>query len=143
MNMTLRVLTALALFIDAGVHIYLAPGYQAANPGGIGQGNLFLLESAAAVVVGLWVLIRGSRLSFALALAVALSAFAAVMLYRYVDIPAIGPMPAMYEPVWFFEKTLSAVAEGVGAVLAAIGLARATATRWVGHAPRPVHGNPA
>ena len=51
MNMTLRVLTALALFIDAGVHIYLAPGYQAANPGGIGQGNLFLLESAAAVVV--------------------------------------------------------------------------------------------
>ena len=42
-----------------------------------------------------------------------LVAFAAVMLYRYVDIPAIGPLPAMYEPVWFFEKTLSAVAEGL------------------------------
>lgn len=143
MNMTLRVLTALALFIDAGVHILLAPGYQAANPGGIGQGNLFLLESAAAILVAFYVLIRGSKLSYAMALAVALSAFAAVMLYRYVDIPAIGPLPAMYEPVWFFEKTLSAVAEGIGAVLAAIGLARAPSTRRMHGAPRPAHGHPA
>lgn len=124
MNMALRVLTALALFIDAGVHIYLAPGYQAASPAGIGQGNLFLLESAAAVLAALWVLFRGSRASFALALAVALSAFVAVVLYRYVDIPAIGPIPAMYEPVWFFEKSLSALAEGAGALLAGIGLMR-------------------
>jgi len=28
----------------------------------------------------------------------------------------------MYEPIWFFEKTLTAVAEGVGAVLALVGL---------------------
>ncbi|BAS09265.1 hypothetical protein AHiyo4_26870 [Arthrobacter sp. Hiyo4] len=124
MNMALRVLTALALFIDAGVHIYLAPGYQAASPGGIGQGNLFYLESAAAVLAALWVLFRGSRASFALALVVALSAFVAVVLYRYVNIPAFGPFPAMYEPVWFFEKSLSAVAEGVGALLAAVGVVR-------------------
>lgn len=132
MNMALRVLTALALFIDAGVHIYLAPGYQAASPGGIGQGNLFLLESAAAVLAALYVLIRGSRASFALALLVALSAFVAVMVYRYVDIPAFGPFPAMYEPVWFFEKTLSAVAEGVGALLAAVGLLRTSPKRGAG-----------
>ncbi|HEX9089310.1 MAG TPA: hypothetical protein VF867_17600 [Arthrobacter sp.] len=125
MNMALRVLTALALFIDAGVHLHLAPGYQAASPAGIGQGNLFLLESAAAVVAGLYVLIRGSRASYALALAVALSGFVAVVLYRYVDVPAFGPFPAMYEPVWFFEKSLSAVAEGAGALLAAVGLFRA------------------
>lgn len=135
MNMALRVLTALALFIDAGVHIHLAPGYQAASPAGIGQGNLFLLESAAAVLAGLYVLIRGSRASYALALAVSLSGFVAVVLYRYVDIPAFGPFPAMYEPVWFFEKSLSAVAEGAGALLAAIGLVRA--------APRVRAGDPA
>jgi hypothetical protein len=125
MNMALRVLTALALFIDAGVHLHLAPGYQAASPAGIGQGNLFLLEAAAAMVAGLYVLIRGSRASYALALAVALSGFVAVVLYRYVDVPAFGPFPAMYEPVWFFEKSLSAVAEGAGALLAAVGLFRA------------------
>ncbi|MHA7291234.1 hypothetical protein ACX80V_16495 [Arthrobacter sp. MDT3-24] len=127
--MALRVLTALALFIDAGVHIYLAPGYQAASPGGIGQGNLFYLESAAAVLAALWVLFRGSRASFALALVVALSAFVAVVLYRYVDIPAFGPFPAMYEPVWFFEKSLSAVAEGAGALLAGVGVVRTAPKR--------------
>jgi hypothetical protein len=141
MNMALRILTALALFIDAAVHIYLAPGYQAASPGGIGQGNLFLLESAAAVLAALYVLFRGSSASFALALAVAVSAFVAVMVYRYVDIPAFGPFPAMYEPVWFFEKTLSAVAEGAGALLAGVGLVRTAATRRAGgprtSAPRP------
>ena len=124
MSMALRVLTALTLFIDAGVHLHLAPGYQAATPGGIGQGNLFLLEGAAAVLSGLYVLIRGSRAAYALALAVALSGFVAVVLYRYVDIPAFGPFPAMYDPVWFFEKSLSAVAEGAGTLFAALGLVR-------------------
>ncbi|MGY3317044.1 hypothetical protein ACVWZ7_000147 [Arthrobacter sp. TE12232] len=124
-GMTLRILTAGALFIDAGVHIHLAPGYQAGNSAGIGQGNLFLLESAAAVLAGLFVLLRGSRAAYAVAFVVSLSAFIAVVLYRYVDIPAFGPFPAMYDPVWFFEKTVSAVAEAAGAVLAAVGFARA------------------
>ena len=124
MSTALRVLTALMLFIDTGVHIHLAPGYPDAAPGGIGQGTLFLLEGAAAVLSGLWVLIRGSRAAYALALAVAFSGFVAVVLYRYVDIPAFGPFPAMYDPVWFFEKSLSAVAEGAGTVLAAMGLVR-------------------
>ncbi len=124
-GMTLRILTAGALFIDAAVHLHLAPGYQAGNPAGIGQGNLFLLESAAAVLAGLFVLWRGSRAAYAAAFVVALSAFVAVVLYRYVDIPAFGPFPAMYEPVWYYEKTFSAVAEGAGAVLAAVGFVRA------------------
>jgi hypothetical protein len=123
-DIALRVLTAVALLVDAGVHIHLAPGYQAGNPTGIGQGNLFLLESAAAVLAALYVLLRGSRAAYAAALLVALSAVVAVVLYRYVDIPAFGPFPAMYEPVWFFEKSLSAAAEAGGALLAAIGLAR-------------------
>jgi hypothetical protein len=123
--MTLRILTAAALFIDAGVHIHLAPGYQAGNSAGIGQGTLFLLEAAAAALAGLYVLARGSRAAYAVAFVVALSAFVAVVLYRYVDIPAFGPFPAMYDPVWFFEKTASAVAEGAGAVLAAVGFVRA------------------
>jgi len=60
------------------------------------------------------------------ALAVGFSACAAVVLYRYVELPALGPLPAMYEPVWFAKKSLSAVAEAVAAVaaLAALMLAR-------------------
>jgi hypothetical protein len=124
-SVALRLLTALALFIDAGVHLFLAPGHQDTQPGTVSQGTLFLLEAAAALVAGIYVLVRGSRAAYALALAVALSAFAAVVLYRYVDIPAIGPIPAMYDPVWFFSKTLSAIAEGAGALLELAGLFRA------------------
>ncbi|MCX2749484.1 hypothetical protein OOZ51_16940 [Arthrobacter sp. MI7-26] len=120
----LRLLVLAALVIDAVVHWQLAPGYQLGAPGGIGQGNLFRLEAVAAVLAGLYVLVRGSRPAYAAALVVAGSAFIAVLLYRYVDIPALGPIPAMYEPVWFFEKTLSAVAEGLGAVLAGVGFLR-------------------
>jgi hypothetical protein len=127
--MALRVFTALALFIDAGVHIHLAPGYQAGNSAGIGQGNLFLLESAAAALAALYVLLRGTRAAYAAALIIALSAFAAVVLYRYVNIPAFGPFPAMYDPVWFFEKSFSAVAEAAGAILAGVGFVRAGTRR--------------
>lgn len=123
-DIVLRVLVAAALVIDAVVHWQLAPGYQLAAPAGIGQGTLFRLEAVAAVLVGLYVLVRGSRPAYAAALVVAASAFIAVLLYRYVDIPALGPIPAMYEPVWFFGKSLSAVAEGLGAVLAGVGFLR-------------------
>ncbi|WAH98953.1 hypothetical protein [Arthrobacter sp. MMS18-M83] len=123
-DIVLRLLVVAALVIDAMVHWQLAPGYQLGAPGGIGQGNLFRLEAVAAVLAGLYVLVRGSRPAYAAALVVAGSAFIAVLLYRYVDIPALGPIPAMYEPVWFFEKALSAVAEGLGAVLAGVGFLR-------------------
>ncbi len=122
-NIVLRLLVAATLVTDAVVHIRLAPGYQLANPEGIGRGNLFYIESAAAILVALYVLIRGSRPAYFAALLVTASALAAVLLSVYVDLPAIGPIPPMYEPAWFFEKVLSAVAEGIGAVLAILGLA--------------------
>lgn len=122
-DLLLRLLLAAALVADAVVHIRQAPGYQLSNPEGLGEGNLFYLEAAAAILVALYVLLRGSELAYLAALLVAGSALTAVLLYRYVDVPALGPIPAMYEPVWFFEKTLSAVAEAAGVVLAVVGLA--------------------
>jgi hypothetical protein len=121
-NIALRLLVAAALATDAVVHFRLAPGYQLANPGGIGQGHLFYLEAGAAILVAVYVLIRGSRPAYFAALLVTGSALAAVLLSTYVDLPAIGPIPSMYEPVWFFEKILSAVAEGFGVVVAIVGL---------------------
>ncbi|WP_253905015.1 hypothetical protein [Arthrobacter sp. H14] len=120
----LRIIIAAALAVDAVIHLQLAANYQLAAPDGIGQGNLFRIQAAAAILAGLYVLIRGSRGSYAAAAVVALAAFAAVVLYRYVDVPAIGPIPAMYEPIWFFEKTLTAIAEGAATLLAIIGFTR-------------------
>lgn len=118
----IRLLVATGLVVDAVVHLRLASGYQLAAPGGIGQGNLFRLESVIALIVAAWLVLRPSRAAHAAALVVSLSAVAAVVLYRYVDVPAIGPIPSMYEPIWFTEKTLSAIAEGAAAALAAVGL---------------------
>ena len=120
--LALRALVAVALLVDAVVHLRLATGYQASAPGGVGAGTLFRVEAVAALVAAVWVLSRGSRSANLAALVVGLSAVAAVVLYRYVDIPAFGPLPAMYEPVWFPEKVVSAVAEGVAAAAAGLGL---------------------
>jgi hypothetical protein len=118
----LRGIVVLSLGVDAVVHLRLAGGYQQSAPGGIGAGSLFRLEAAAAAAVAVWVLVRGSRAALIAAFSVGFSAAVAVVLYRYVDVPALGPIPAMYEPVWFLEKSLSAAAEAVAAVAASIAL---------------------
>ncbi|TPG18430.1 hypothetical protein [Pedococcus bigeumensis] len=135
----LRGVIAVSLVVDAVVHLRLAGGYQQSAPGGIGAGNLFRLEAIFAIVVSGWVLWRGSRASLVAAFAVGFSAALAVVLYRYVDVPALGPIPAMYEPVWFFEKSLSAVFEVMAAASAVAALAlvpgrrRARTHRGNGH----------
>ena len=116
-----RILIAAGLISSAIIHFQLAAGYQQAAPGGIGQGNLFRIQAVVAILSGLYVLVRGSRPAFLVAAVVALSAFAAVNLYRYVDLPAFGPIPAMYEPVWFTEKVIVAVVEGVAGALSIAG----------------------
>ncbi|MEO6412101.1 MAG: hypothetical protein ABIO48_05885 [Pedococcus sp.] len=127
--LVMRGVVVVMLAIDAVAHLRLAPGYQQSAPGGIGAGNLFRIEAAAALVVAAWVLWRGSRPALLAALGVGLSAVIAVVLYRYVDLPALGPLPAMYEPVWFFEKSLSAVAEALAAMAALVALTAAPGRR--------------
>ncbi|MGZ4508542.1 MAG: hypothetical protein ACXVX8_12770 [Blastococcus sp.] len=120
-RLALRGPVAAGLAADAVVHLRLAAGYQLAAPGGIGEGTLFRIQAGTAIVAALLVLVRGSRPTAVFAFLVAIAALGAVLLYRYVDVPALGPLPSMYEPVWFPEKTFSAVAEAVAA-LAALGL---------------------
>lgn len=119
----LRAGVAAGLLVSAVIHVQLAPGYQQAAPGGIGQGTLFLVQGGTAALAAAFVLLRGSRTAFAAAAAVALSSLAAVILYRYVQAPAIGPLPSMYEPVWYTAKVVTAVAEAAAGGLALAGFA--------------------
>lgn len=116
--LVLRILIAVALVVSAVIHFQLAAGFQQAAPSGIGGGNLFRIQGAVAVLAALYVLIRGTQRSFLLAAAVALASLVAVIAYRYIQIPAIGPIPSMYEPVWYTTKTITAIAEGLALVLA-------------------------
>jgi hypothetical protein len=119
---TLRVGTAAALGIDAAVHARDAPAYDGVKAS-VSQGALFRVEAGLAIVAALLVLIRPRRSSWVVALLVAASALAAVLLYRYVDLGSLGPFPDMYETTWQVPgKLLSADAEAAAVVLAALGL---------------------
>ena len=118
----LRVATAAALGIDAVVHWQNASAYDAVTAT-VSQGELFRVEAAVAVVVGLLVLVRPQPSSWLAALLVGASALAAVLLYRYVDVGAVGPLPEMYENTWQVPgKLLSAYAEAAAVGLAGLGL---------------------
>ncbi|MHA7224324.1 hypothetical protein ACX80S_18770 [Arthrobacter sp. RHLT1-20] len=125
----LRVGVAAGLVVSAVVHVQLAPGYQQAAPGGLGQGTLFLIQAGAAALAAVFVLLKGSRAAFAAVAVVALSSLVAVILYRYVQVPAVGPLPSMYEPVWYAAKTITAVAEAAAGGLAVAGYALLRKTR--------------
>ncbi|QYF91051.1 hypothetical protein [Arthrobacter sp. PAMC25284] len=103
------------------IHFQLAAGYQQAAPGGVGQGNLFRIHAAASLLTAVFILIKGNSPAFVAAALVMLSAFAAAILSRYVPLPDIGPIPSMYEPVWFTEKVVATVVEGIAGVLSVAG----------------------
>jgi hypothetical protein len=120
-DLALRGITAAGLLVDAVLHLQLASNYQLAAPGGIGQGNLFRIEAVLAVLALLLVLLLGSRTAYAGAFLIAGGGLVALLVYRYYQLPSFGPVPSMYEPVWFFKKSLIAVAEAVAAAAALAG----------------------
>lgn len=122
-EIVLRLLVVAGLAIDAYVHVDIAHTFAV----GFGTGwftgqTLFLIEAGVASFAALMVLVTGARIAYAFAFLVAASAFGAVMLYRYVNVGKLGPIPNLYENVWYTEKTVSAIAEAVAVVAAAIGV---------------------
>lgn len=107
-----------ALAIDAYVHLHLASSYDSVGSGFLTEGNLFRIEGSVAIVAAVALLVRPRWYTALLAFVVTAGGVGAVLLYTYVDVGKIGPIPDAYEPVWFPEKTWSAWAEGVGAVAA-------------------------
>ncbi|WP_096302425.1 hypothetical protein [Jatrophihabitans sp. GAS493] len=125
MNATARwILTSLVvvgLVVDAYTHFDLAGQYQFNRTSTVSQETLFRIEGLLAVLAALAVIVRANVWTALLAIAVAGGGLALLLLYRYVDVGQLGPLPNMYEPLWFTEKSWSAVGEAV-ALAAAIGL---------------------
>ncbi|GAA3963610.1 hypothetical protein GCM10023085_52750 [Actinomadura viridis] len=129
MGILLRVLVAAGLAADAYVHWVFAPDMAYVEGGGIGGDALFRAQAVVAALAGLLILAWARWWTYAVAFLVAASAFGAVVLYYFVDVGALGPLPDMYEPVWYGEKTVSAVGEGVAALAALAGLMIARRSR--------------
>ncbi|HEX6934526.1 MAG TPA: hypothetical protein VF162_20450 [Streptosporangiaceae bacterium] len=117
-----RLFVVAGLAVDGYVHVDLAGLYSEAG-GAISEGVLFRAEAVVALAVAILVAATGRRMSYVAALVVAASALAAMLVARYVDVGAIGPFPDLYDPVWFPEKVLAAIGEGVAVLAAAAGIA--------------------
>jgi hypothetical protein len=139
----LRLVTAAMLSIDAYIHADLAFRYDPNRDNSLSQGTLFRWEAGVAAFAALAVLVvvwpmAWSLVAWALAFAVAASAFGAVMIYAHYDIGRLGPLPNMYEPFWYGEKTRAAVAEAIATGTAALGLAITAALVWARRRTRHV-----
>ncbi|MDJ0347237.1 hypothetical protein QMK19_39250 [Streptomyces sp. H10-C2] len=110
-----RIAAAAGLAVDAYVHAKLADQYDAVSAT-ISQGTLFRVEAGLAALAALLVLIWRRSLADAFAWLVAAGGLAALILYRYVDIGALGPLPDMYEPIWSDDKKLSVAAQFIAMV---------------------------
>ena len=116
-------MVAAGLAASAYLHLDLAGTYD-----GIGEqltvGDLFRAQGVAAALAAVAVLVLRHRLALAIAVAVALASTAAVVSSVYVRVPALGPFPELYEPVWYTEKTVSALCTAVSVVVGAVLLLR-------------------
>ena len=119
----LRLLTAAALAVSAYVHLDLSSSPYAAG-GQVTLGALFLGQAVVAAAVALWVAARPSRASYGAAAVVAAASWLALVLSTYVRLPSVGPFPVLYEPVWYADKVVAAVAAGIAVLGALAGVAR-------------------
>jgi peptidoglycan/LPS O-acetylase OafA/YrhL len=109
-----------ALVVVAAVHLRLAPGYALIGEQ-VTQGDLFRAQALVCGPVAI-ALLRPRRPVWFAADAVALASLVAVVLTTYVAVPALGPFPRVFEPVWYGEKVLAAVAAAAGLAAALFGL---------------------
>jgi hypothetical protein len=110
--------TSAGLAYDAYVHADLAGTYDVIKTSTVSQGQVFRAEAAAAALAAALVLFRRRRYTAAFAVLVAGGGLAALLVYRYYDIGKIGPLPSMYEPAWYPEKTHTAIGQAVATVTA-------------------------
>jgi hypothetical protein len=122
-GLALRLLTTAALAVSAYVHVELSSSPYYAG-GQLTVGALFLGQAVVAAAVAVWVLARPSRATYAVAAAVAAASFGALVLSTYVRLPQVGPFPVLYEPIWYADKVVAAVAAAVALLAALGGLAR-------------------
>jgi hypothetical protein len=128
------------LSIDAYVHLNLAATYAEAQAP-INEGVLFRAEAVLALLTAVALITPRRRLPFVLGFAVSASALTVMVVSRYVDLGPIGPLPDLYDPVWFPEKLWAAGGEAAASIASAAGIlllsirtrprrSATTAARW-------------
>ncbi len=126
LRIALLLVTAIALVVNAVIHLQLAGPFDAITGTLVSQGTLFRIQAAVNIAAAL-LLITRTRWAAAVAALVAAGGLALVVTTALVplDLTAVG-LPYLFEPIWYPDKVISAVAQAValGAALAAALLTR-------------------
>ncbi|MEO8889230.1 MAG: hypothetical protein ABI301_02375 [Jatrophihabitantaceae bacterium] len=104
---------AVGLGIDAYTHLDLASLYDGNKTSTVSQGTLFRIEAVFAILVGIALIVRANLMTALAVVAVAGGGLFLLLLYRYVSVGKIGPLPDMSEPLWYAEKSWCAWGEGI------------------------------
>ena len=128
--LALRIITvtiaAAGLIINAVIHLTLAGPYDAITGTLIGQGDLFRIQAVVNIVVAALLLVSllyrrwAGVVSLGAAL-VAAGGLGLVVITALVplDLTALG-LPYLFEPIWFADKVVSALVQGIALVAAAL-----------------------
>ncbi len=119
LSLGLRGVAALALAVSAYIHVDLASGPMVAD-GQVTLAGLFIGQAIADALAAVFVVVSGSRLAWFATGGVGLASLAALVVTVYVLVPSIGPLPAMYEPFWYTEKVVAAIAAALAAAAALV-----------------------
>lgn len=113
LRIALLIVTALALLVNAIVHLRLAGPFDAITGTLVSQGVLFRIQAAINVVAAL-LLITRTRWASALAALVAAGGLALVVTTTLVpiDLTPIG-LPFLFEPIWYADKVIATVAQAL------------------------------
>lgn len=120
----LIVIAIAGLAIDAWTHFDLASTYRFNRTSTVNEAVLFRIEASLAIVAAVWLLLQPKLLAIVFGVLLTGGGAFALVLYRYVDVGKLGPIPNMYEPIWTGEKQLSLAGElvALAALLALLGI---------------------
>ena len=109
-----RMLTALALLVNAYIHFVLAAPFDALVGTLVSQGNLFRVQGIVNILAAILILLIHRRWVGLVAAAIAAGGLAMLVASVYVpiDLSALG-LPVIYEPVWYPDKAIAAIAQSL------------------------------
>ena len=123
MALGIRILAALALALNAAVHLKLADDYTAVGSRPLSLGDQFYAQSAVAVVLALALLIRPHVLVWLATAAFSAVSLAALVVSRYTPIPVPG-LDGGWQEAWTDDARFAATVETIALVLALVGVVR-------------------
>lgn len=104
-----RLLAAAALVVTAFIHGRLAVQLGVSGPL-LSQGRLFAAQAALSAFLAVAMLTRDNRI-WLVAVVLSAAGLGAILASVYFPVPALGPFPAINEPVWLMTKAVCAFAE--------------------------------